>query len=87
METGVVLRGLLISLASKRGRAFVIDCTDAAEGRVSDDHIRAKYGLAIKDLQDCAKNQALGRAIKAEHDRCINIAAQEAATRHSVKTP
>ena len=43
-ESGVVLRGMLASLTSRKGHAFISDCCRSADGEMTGDEVREKYG-------------------------------------------
>ena len=78
-----------IDLNSDVGHAFVVDCTRAGEGLLSDKELQEKYELSPADWQNITKDMALGRAIRAERERRMlnGVAAREAACRHFVKAP
>ena len=82
--------GLLpIDLLSDTGHAFVVDCTRAGEGIITDKELTEKYDLSPADWQNITKDVALGRAVRAERERRMlnGTAAREAACRHFVKAP
>jgi hypothetical protein len=83
------LRSLPVDLTSDVGHQFVIDCTRAAEGLLTDKELAEKYELSPKDWRDITKNRALGHAIRAERERRVRdgTAVREAAAKHLVKGP
>jgi hypothetical protein len=85
----IVLGGVSIELNSDVGRQFVVDCTRAAEGLVTDKELVEKYEISPADWQNITKDTALIRAIQAERDRRVRsgTAARESAARHFVKAP
>jgi hypothetical protein len=70
------------------GHQFVVDCTRAGEGLLTDKELQEKYELSPVDWGNITKD-ALGRAIGAERDRRVlnGAAAREAAAKHFVKAP
>ena len=66
MESGVILRGMLVSLTSKRGQAFVADCTRAAKGLLRDSEVQMKYGITNAEWQHLLENKQFAQAIRAE---------------------
>ena len=78
-DDNIMLRGFQIELKNDVGRQFVRDCARNIEGLISDGDIMLKYGLSPKDWGDIRTNQALLRAIQAEHNRRVlnNIQLQE----------
>jgi hypothetical protein len=89
MSDTVVLRGIPTDLDSAIGHVFVIDCTRAAEGLISDKELAEIYEISPADWQNIAKDAALAHAIRAERDRRVRsgTAAREAAAKHFVKAP
>jgi hypothetical protein len=89
MSGSIVLGGVSIELNSDVGRQFVIDCTRAAEGLVTDKELVEKYEISPADWGNIAKDTAVIRAIQAERNRRVHngTAAREAAVRHFVKAP
>jgi hypothetical protein len=89
MSGSIVLGGVSIELNSDVGRQFVIDCTRAAEGLVTDKELVEKYEISPADWGNIAKDTAVIRAIQAERNRRVHngTAAREAAARHFVKAP
>jgi len=85
----VVLNGVEIELNSDIGRQFVVDCTRAGEGLITDKELAEIYEISPADWQNIAKDAALGRAIRAERDRRVRngSAAREAASKHFVRAP
>jgi hypothetical protein len=85
----VVLHGTPTKLDSDVGRKFVIDATRAAEGLITDNDLREKYGLTAKNLKEMAKNTTLVKAIRDERERRMRNgqAARESASRHFVRAP
>jgi len=87
--SNIILGGVPVELASDIGRQFVVDCTRAGEGLISDRELAEIYEISPADWQSIAKDAALGRAIRAERDRRVRTgtAAREAASKHFVKAP
>ena len=87
--SNIVLGGVSVELTSDIGRQFVVDCTRAGEGLISDRELAEIYEISPADWQNIAKDAALGRAIRAERDRRVRngTAAREAASKHFVKAP
>src|SRR5512132_625639 len=85
----VILSGVEVELSSGIGRQFVVDCTRAGEGLISDRELAEIYEISPADWQNIAKDAALGRAIRAERDRRVRtgIAAREIASKHFVRAP
>jgi hypothetical protein len=85
----IVLGGVSIELTSDVGRQFVVDCTRAAEGLVTDKELVEKYEISPADFGNIAKDTALIRAIQAERNRRVHngTAARESAARHFIKAP
>lgn len=85
----VLLRNTPVDLTSDVGRQFVVDCTRAGEGLITDKELAEIYELSPADWIATTKNAALGRAIRAERDRRVRngAAAREAACKHFVKAP
>ena len=78
-----------IDLNSDVGHQFIVDCTRAGEGLLSDKELQEKYELSPADWQNITKDMALGRAIRAERERRMlnGTAARESAAKHLVKGP
>ena len=89
MSDTIILRGTPTDLDSVVGRQFIVDCTRAAEGLISDKELAEIYEISPVDWQNIAKDAALGRAIRAERDRRVRsgIVAREAAAQHFVRAP
>ena len=89
LNNTVVLRGTKTDLTSAAGYQFVVDCTRAGEGLLSDDELRDKYELSQAEFQKISTNKALIRAIRAESQRRVNLgtAAREAAAKIFVRAP
>ena len=89
MSDVAILRSVPIDLTSELGRQFVVDCTRAGEGLITDKELQEIYELSPADWIGITKNVALGRAIRAERDRRVRngTAAREAACKHLVKAP
>lgn len=83
------LRSAPVDLTSDEGSRFVVDCTRAAEGLITDKELQEIYELAPADWIAITKDQALGRAIRVERDRRVKtgVAAREAAAKYFVKAP
>jgi hypothetical protein len=81
----LIIGGLVVSVTSRRGRQFIVDCLQAAKGQISDDELLAKYTLTPTELENQKRiafehsNQA---AAQEERDR----AAREAANKKSTST-
>jgi hypothetical protein len=78
-----------IDLNSDVGHQFIVDCTRAGEGLLSDKELQEKYELSPADWQNITKDMALGRAVRAERERRVlnGVAARESAARHFVRAP
>jgi hypothetical protein len=85
----VLLSETSIDLNTDAGHQFIVDCTRAGEGLLSDKELQEKYELSPADWQNITKDMALGRAVRAERERRMldGSAAREAACRHFVKAP
>ena len=85
----VLLSETSIDLNTDAGHQFIVDCTRAGEGLLSDRELQEKYELSPADWQNITKDMALGRAVRAERERRMlnGVAAREAACRHFVKAP
>ena len=85
----VLLSKIPIDLNSDVGHQFVVDCTRAGEGLLSDKELQEKYELSPADWQNITKDMALGRAVRAERERRMlnGTAARKSACRHFVKAP
>jgi hypothetical protein len=83
------LRSAPVDLASEAGHQFVVDCTRAAEGLITDKELQEIYELTPADWIAITKDQALGRAIRVERDRRVKtgVAAREAAAKYFVRAP
>jgi hypothetical protein len=89
MSDIITLHGAPVELNSDVARQFVVDCTRAGEGLITDKELAEIYEISPADWQNIAKDAALGRAIRAERDRRVRtgIAAREAASKHFVRAP
>jgi hypothetical protein len=78
-----------VDLTSDARHRFVVDCTRAAEGLITDRELQEIYELTPADWASITKDAALGRAIRAERDRRVlnGRAAREAAAKYFVKAP
>jgi hypothetical protein len=78
-----------VDLNTDAGHQFVVDCTRAGEGLLSDKELQEKYELSPADWQNITKDMALGRAVRAEGERRMlnGTAARESAARHFVRAP
>lgn len=85
----VVLRGVVISLNTEIGQAFIADCARFVEGLLSDHEIQQKWGLTQGDWEGLAQNAPLQKVVRAERDRRIanSEAAREAAQRQFLRAP
>jgi hypothetical protein len=85
----VTLRSAPVDLLSDVGRQFIVDCTRAGEGLLTDKELTEKYELSPADWQNITKDVALGRAVRAERERRMlsGVAARESAARHFTKAP
>src|SRR5262245_47735981 len=81
------LRNTPIDINTDIGHAFVVDCTRAAEGLITDKELSEKYELSPADWRAITKDKALGHAVRAERERRVRsgLAAKEAAAKHLVK--
>ena len=71
MGSTVILGGVPVEISSDLGRQFVVDCTRAGEGLISDPELAEIYEISPADWQNIAKDAALGPAICAELDRRV----------------
>jgi hypothetical protein len=55
MSNTIVLRGLPVDLTSATGHQFVVDCTRAGEGLLTDNDLRDKYELSDKNWEKSPK--------------------------------
>lgn len=85
----VLLSETSIDLNTDAGHQFIVDCTRAGEGLLSDRELQEKYELSPADWQNITKDMALGRAVRAERERRMldGTAARESAARYFVKGP
>jgi len=85
----ITLRSTPVDINSDLGHAFVVDCTRAAEGILTDKELAEKWEISPKDWQAIIKDKALGHAIRAERERRVRsgTAVREAAAKHLVKGP
>jgi hypothetical protein len=85
----ITLRSVPIDILGDVGRQFVVDCTRAAEGLISDRDLQAKYELSPLDWRNITKDSALMKAIQAERERRVlnGTAVREMAAKHLVKGP
>ena len=76
-----------IDLNTDTGHRFVVDCTRAGEGLITDKELQQKYELSPADWQNITKDMALGRAVRAERERRMldGTAARESAASYFVK--
>ena len=83
------LRSSPIDLNSDRGHQFIVDCTRAAEGLISDQELQQRYELSPVDWGSITKNAALIRAIRAERERRVynGTAARELAATQFATAP
>ena len=89
MSDVILLSKAPIDLTTDIGHQFVVDCTRAGEGLLSDKELQQKYELSPADWQNITKDMALGRAVRAERERRMldGTAARESAARYFVKGP
>jgi hypothetical protein len=85
----ITLRHAPIDLLSDTGRQFVVDCTRAAEGLITDAELQRKYELSPPDWRAITKDNALMKAIQAERERRVlsGTAVREMSAKHLVKGP
>jgi hypothetical protein len=85
----VVLHGKPTTIDSHEGHQFVVDCTRAGEGLITDETLREMYEIAPKNWANIDKNPALIKAIRDERKRRIRsgAAARESACEIYAKTP
>ena len=78
-----------IDLDTDKGRQFIVDATRAGEGVITDQELQERYELSAADLQNIAKDKAVGRAIRDERERRVRtgVAAKELAAKFFVKSP
>jgi hypothetical protein len=84
-----LLRGVVVSLNTEIGQAFIADCARFVEGLLSHHEIQQKWGLTQGDWEGFVQNAPLQRAVHAERDRRIasSDAAREAAQRQFLHAP
>ena len=77
----ISLQSAPIDLHTDTGHRFVVDCTRAGEGLITDKELQEKYELSPADWQNITKDMALGRAVRAERERRMldGTAARESA--------
>jgi hypothetical protein len=85
----VILRGVTVDLDSAIGQEFVVDCTRAGEGLLTDDELKEKYELSSADWENITRNKALINALRDEWQRRVRngTAAREVAAQHFIKAP
>jgi hypothetical protein len=85
----VILRGVPVPLNSDVGQAFIVDCCRNAEGSLSDDDLKAKWGLTDGDMAALSADGRLLDSIRIERQRRIfgGSAAREAAAYEAAKAP
>jgi hypothetical protein len=85
----VVLRGVIVALASPVGEEFVRDCVSHSEGGLSESDLKAKYGLTDEGFATLASNASLITAIRLDRERRVlsGEAQREAARRQFAKAP
>jgi hypothetical protein len=83
------LRNTPVPVGGDVWHAFVVDCTRAGEGLISDRELAEKYELSPADWQSIIKDVGLAHAIRAERERRVHNggAAKESAAKHFVKMP
>ena len=67
----VILHSIPIDLNSTIGHQFVVDCTRAAEGLITDNDLQSKYELSPVDWRNITKDTAVMRAFQAERERRV----------------
>jgi hypothetical protein len=77
----LIIGGLVVSITSRRGRQFIVDCLMFAKGQVTDDELRAKYNLSSTEWE-VQKSIAFEHSAQEERDR----AAREAANKKPTNT-
>ena len=85
----VVLRGVVIPLASDIGGAFIADCARNREKIFSDQQICEKYGITLEALTEIGSNPAVRLAVSTEAERRIlnGDAARESAAKLFAEAP
>jgi hypothetical protein len=85
----VELHSSPIDLDSEVGHRFIVDCTRAGEGLITDKELQEKYELSPADWRNITKDVKLGRAIRAESERRQRSGAsvREMAAKHLIKGP
>src|SRR5262249_16159586 len=88
-EATIVLRGVMVTLTSDVGGAFVSDASRNRERLLSDQRLTEKYGLTMSGWAGIAKSSAFRLAVDAEHERRIRNgdAAKEAAAKLFAEAP
>jgi hypothetical protein len=85
----VVLHGKPVELTSDEGRRFVVDCTRAGEGLITDAVLQEMYEISPENWAQIDKNPALIKAIRDTRKSRIRngTAAREAACEYYAKAP
>jgi hypothetical protein len=79
----LIIGGLVVSITSRRGRQFIVDCLMFAKGQVSDDELRAKYNLSSTEWEiqkSIALEHSNQAAAQEERDRAEREAANKKPT-------
>jgi hypothetical protein len=85
----VILHGKPIALDSHEGHQFVVDCTRAGEGLITDAVLQEMYEISPENWAQIDKNPALIKAIRDTRKSRIRsgAAAREAACEYYAKAP
>jgi hypothetical protein len=85
----VTLRGVKIDVNSDIGHAFTIDCTRFVEGLITEEQLKAKYGLTEEGWRQLETNEPLQRAVGAQKEKRIRSgdAAREMAQHRFLAVP
>jgi len=85
----VILHGKPIAIDSNEGRRFVVDCTRAGEGLITDAVLQEMYEISPENWAQIDKNPALIKAIRDIRKSRIRsgAAAREAACEYYAKAP
>src|SRR5262249_53888009 len=71
-DGSVVLRGIVVALASDIGQGFVLDCARYCEEVLTEDEVKTKYKLSDTDWARLAENEPLQQAVRRQRERRVN---------------
>jgi hypothetical protein len=85
----VVLRGTVVALDTGTGLELLRDCVRHVEGVLSEDDIKAKWGLTESDWEGLATNKFLLDLVRRERERRVfnGATAREVAQHYFAKAP